>query len=189
MPSPSPPNRKYLNTKYPFIKPTGPNRFSHMPNQTEPQTKPTKRQRRSNLTIGQCAADLIAKWAGSWYFISLFALYLIVWMVLNTYLLLTAPWDPYPFILLNLTLSCLAAIQAPVILMSQNRAAERDRARAEHDYYINRKAEREIKMIQLDLLEIKEALLKRPTTEYTKKLNSEIKNIQLELDQMAARMI
>lgn len=100
-------------------------------------------------TTGQRAADGLTKWAGSWVFIILFAIILIVWMGLNTYwLLFGTVWDPYPFILLNLCLSCLAAIQAPIILMSQNRQVQRDRAKAEFDYAINRKAEKEIREIK-----------------------------------------
>ena len=76
-------------------------------------------------------------------------------MNLNTYLVVIGEWDPYPFILLNLFLSCLATFQAPVILMSQNRTTEMDRKRAEYDYAVNRKAEREIEDIQKDLEEIK----------------------------------
>ena len=99
----------------------------------------------SQLTLGQRAADWITKWAGSWYFIISFLVFLVLWMMVNaTWIIFGRIWDPYPFILLNLVLSCLAAIQAPVILMSQNRAVERDRKRAEYDYAVNRKAEREI---------------------------------------------
>ena len=103
-------------------------------------------------TTGQKAADALTKWAGSWTFIILFFIFLIIWIFINGYFLIQyntgKPWDPYPFILLNLTLSCLAAIQAPVILMSQNRQVQRDRAKAEFDYAINRKAEKEIREIK-----------------------------------------
>lgn len=114
---------------------------------------------RGKRTLGQKAADGIAEFGGSWIFISLFFLFLIVWMAINVfYLTNEKSFDPFPFILLNLTLSCLAAIQAPVILMSQNRQMHRNRAKAERDYYINRKAEREIEGIQADLDEIKKIL-------------------------------
>ena len=106
------------------------------------------------LTSGQVAADWLAKWAGSWSFIGLFALFLIIWMTVNTYIIIFGQWDQYPFILLNLILSCIAAIQAPIILMSQNRQSEIDRQRTQYDYLVDRKAEREIKQIQLDVLEI-----------------------------------
>jgi len=111
-------------------------------------------------TFGQKLADEIAKWGGSWVFLSLLSLFLGIWVVLNTMMVINR-WDPYPFILLNLFLSCLATYQAPIILMSQNRAAERDRAKAEKDYYINRKAEREIEDMQKDLEDIKNMIKKR----------------------------
>ena len=91
-------------------------------------------------TLGQRAADAIAKFAGSWAFIFSFSGVLILWMVVNT-LLAAKAFDPYPFILLNLVLSCVAAIQAPLIMMSQNRQEEKDRRRAENDYKVNLKTE------------------------------------------------
>ena len=107
-------------------------------------------------TFGQKAADWLAKWAGSWIFIIIFFIFIGVWMSTNGYFLLKYIkgefTDPYPFILLNLALSCLAAIQAPIILMSQNRVVERDRARVEYDYAVNRKAEKEIREIKKLLL-------------------------------------
>ena len=91
-------------------------------------------------TLGQRAADAIAKFAGSWAFIFSFTGVLILWMVVNTILAADA-FDPFPFILLNLVLSCVAAIQAPLIMMSQNRQEEKDRRRAENDYKVNLKTE------------------------------------------------
>ncbi len=91
-------------------------------------------------TLGQRSADAIAKFAGSWAFIFAFTGVLILWMVINTILASNA-FDPYPFILLNLVLSCVAAIQAPLIMMSQNRQEEKDRRRAENDYKVNLKTE------------------------------------------------
>ena len=91
-------------------------------------------------TLGQRAADAIAKFAGSWAFIFSFTGLLILWMIVNT-LLASKAFDPYPFILLNLVLSCVAAIQAPLIMMSQNRQEEKDRRRAENDYKVNLKTE------------------------------------------------
>ena len=90
--------------------------------------------------LGQRAADSIAKFAGSWAFIFSFSGVLILWMVVNV-LLAAGAFDPYPFILLNLVLSCVAAIQAPLIMMSQNRQEEKDRRRAENDYKVNLKTE------------------------------------------------
>ena len=96
------------------------------------------------LTFGQRLADQIARFGGSWGFILLFMLVLAAWVLINTVVLLRHPFDPYPFIFLNLILSMLAAVQAPVIMMSQNRQAEKDRVTAAHDYEVNLKAELEI---------------------------------------------
>ena len=95
---------------------------------------------KEKYTLGQRAADAIAKFAGSWAFIFSFTGGLVLWMVVNT-LMAARAFDPYPFILLNLVLSCVAAIQAPLIMMSQNRQEEKDRARAENDYKVNLKTE------------------------------------------------
>ncbi|MBY0541763.1 MAG: DUF1003 domain-containing protein [Sphingobacteriaceae bacterium] len=99
------------------------------------------------LTLGQRVADHIATFGGSWTFIISFFSFLILWIAINILMLTTKAFDPYPFILLNLILSCLAAIQAPIIMMSQNRQEQKDRQRAEHDYKINLKAELEIKLL------------------------------------------
>lgn len=96
-------------------------------------------------TFGGRLSDAIATFGGSWRFISLFAAVLLVWILANSVLLYGTPFDPYPFILLNLILSCIAAIQAPIIMMSQGRQEARDRLRSEHDYRINLKAELEIR--------------------------------------------
>ncbi len=100
-------------------------------------------------SFGQRAADRVAAFGGSWTFVGLFAGSVLAWMALNTWLVLRKgeAFDPYPYILLNLFLSMLAAIQAPVILMSQNRQAEKDRLSAEHDYEVNLKAELEIMLL------------------------------------------
>lgn len=95
---------------------------------------------KEKYTLGQRAADTIAKFAGSWAFMFSFAGVLVLWMVINA-ILATKAFDPYPFILLNLVLSCVAAIQAPLIMMSQNRQEEKDRRRAENDYKVNLKTE------------------------------------------------
>ena len=95
---------------------------------------------KEKYTLGQRAADVIAKFAGSWAFIFSFTGVLVLWMIVNT-LLAAKAFDPYPFILLNLVLSCVAAIQAPLIMMSQNRQEEKDRHRAENDYKVNLKTE------------------------------------------------
>jgi uncharacterized membrane protein len=97
------------------------------------------------LTYGDRLSDRIASFGGSWKFIIFFMSVLFIWIVINTIALLSKPFDPFPYILLNLILSCIAAIQAPVIMMSQNRQEAKDRLRAEHDYKINLKAELEIR--------------------------------------------
>jgi uncharacterized membrane protein len=97
-----------------------------------------------SLTLGDRLSDWIAAWGGSWSFLILFFVFLFGWIGLNTWILISRPFDPYPYILLNLVLSTLAAVQAPVILMSQNRQAAKDRQQAAHDYEVNLKAEIEI---------------------------------------------
>ena len=99
---------------------------------------------RAPASFGERVADRVASFGGSWPFIGLFGLFLAVWVTLNSVWLITRPLDPYPFIFLNLLLSMLAAIQAPIIMMSQNRHSQRDREMAEHDYEVNLKAEIEI---------------------------------------------
>jgi len=110
----------------------------------------------AGTTLGQRAADAVATFGGSWKFIGIFAAVLIIWVGLNSFILARQGdvFDPYPYILLNLLLSMLAAIQAPIILMSQNRQAEKDRLNAEHDYEVNLKAEIEIMLLheKVDLL-------------------------------------
>lgn len=96
-------------------------------------------------TLGERLADRIATFGGSWMFLILFALFLVFWIGLNSFVLYARPPDPYPYILLNLVLSCVAAIQAPIIMMSQNRQEAKDRLRSEHDYQVNLKAELEIR--------------------------------------------
>lgn len=97
--------------------------------------------------FGQKVADQVADFGGSWTFIISFMIFIIVWIGTNVYILVNKGFDPYPFILLNLILSCIAALQAPVIMMSQNRQEEKDRNRAKKDYMINLKSELEIRMI------------------------------------------
>lgn len=99
------------------------------------------------LSTGEKLADKIATFGGSWTFIITFFSFLMFWMLLNVFWLANKAFDPFPFILLNLILSCLAAIQAPIIMMSQNRQEQKDRQRAEHDYKINLKAELEIRLL------------------------------------------
>lgn len=99
------------------------------------------------LTFGQKVADKVATFGGSWTFIISFCSFLLVWILINIFWFKNQGFDPYPYILLNLILSCIAALQAPVIMMSQNRQEEKDRIRAKNDYMINLKSELEIRML------------------------------------------
>jgi uncharacterized membrane protein len=100
-----------------------------------------------NLSLGERLSDLIATFGGSWRFIFSFFGVMMLWIAANTWLWVTKPFDPFPFILLNLLLSCIAAIQAPIIMMSQNRQEARDRLRSRNDYQVNLKAELEIRLL------------------------------------------
>lgn len=113
----------------------------------------------TQLSLGQKAADKMTQWVGSWTFIFALFVILAVWVSINL-VAWAYQFDPYPFILMNLFLSCLAAVQAPIILMSQNRTTQRDRAKAERDYAVNRKAEREVADMQEDLEVIKKLIKK-----------------------------
>jgi uncharacterized membrane protein len=130
------------------------------------------KQFEKKLTFGERLSDHIASFGGSWRFIILFGAVLFGWIILNAIFLLNRGFDPYPFILLNLILSCLAAIQAPIIMMSQNRAEARDRLRAENDYKVNLKAELEIRHLHEKI----DHLLRR---QYNRLF--EIQQIQIEL--------
>jgi uncharacterized membrane protein len=99
------------------------------------------------LTIGQRIADKVASFGGSWTFIISFGVFIFIWITINVFWLVNKNFDPYPFILLNLILSCLAALQAPVIMMSQNRQEDKDRDRSKKDYMINLKSELEIRTL------------------------------------------
>jgi len=131
-----------------------------------------ERQFEKKLTFGERLSDRIAEFGGSWKFLISFGAVIFVWIAANVVLLATRAFDPYPFILLNLILSCLAAVQAPVIMMSQNRAEARDRLRAENDYKINLKAELEIRHLHEKI----DHLLRR---QYNRLF--EIQQIQIEL--------
>jgi uncharacterized membrane protein len=113
---------------------------------------------KEDRTFGERVADGVARFGGSWRFIGLFMLFLGIWVATNVWLLGAHPFDAYPFIFLNLLLSMLAALQAPVIMMSQNRHAQRDREAAEHDYQVNLKAELEIMALhdKLDQLRVEQ---------------------------------
>ncbi len=121
-------------------------------------TRNTNREFEDKLTFGQQVADRIAAFVGSWPFILLFIAMLVIWVALNVYMLSQRgrTFDPYPFILLNLMLSMVAALQAPLIMMSQNRQASKDRLEAEHDYEVNLKAELEIMALHQKLDSLRE---------------------------------
>lgn len=127
-------------------------------------------------TRGEAIADKVASFGGSWTFIGSFGLVLVLWIITNAVLLRTHPFDPFPFILLNLILSCLAAIQAPVIMMSQNRQESRDRERAKNDYKVNLKAEVEVRMLheKIDHLLISQMQRLMEIQEYQVKLLEEL---------------
>lgn len=130
------------------------------------------KQFETKLTFGERLSDRIASFGGSWRFIILFGVVIVFWIAINVVLLATRAFDPFPFILLNLILSCLAALQAPVIMMSQNRVEARDRLRAENDYKVNLKAELEIRHLHEKI----DHLLRR---QYNRLF--EIQQIQIEL--------
>lgn len=106
-----------------------------------PITVDIEKKEEANITIGDKIADKVAEIAGSWPFIIIFSLFLIGWVILNGVILVDNAIDPYPFILLNLVLSCIAALQAPIIMMSQNRQAKKDSLRNQNDYQIDLKSE------------------------------------------------
>ena len=113
----------------------------------------------ARMTFGERIADLVAHFGGSWPFIMSFFGFLLLWTLVNSALVLKAPPDPYPFIFLNLLLSCLAALQAPVIMMSQNRQAAKDRLQADEDFRVNVKAEFAIQQLHRKIDELRAALL------------------------------
>ena len=116
-------------------------------NEEELLTESLETNELNKLSIGQSIADKVATFGGSWKFIIIFGVFILIWILLNIFWMAKKGFDPYPFILLNLILSCLAALQAPVIMMSQNRQEEKDRERAKKDYLINLKSEFEIRML------------------------------------------
>jgi len=136
------------------------------------------KQFEKKLTFGERLSDHIAEFGGSWKFLITFGAVLVGWIALNALVLFNRGFDPFPFILLNLILSCLAAVQAPIIMMSQNRAEARDRLRAENDYKVNLKAELEIRHLHEKI----DHLLRR---QYNRLF--EIQQIQIELLQEISR--
>jgi uncharacterized membrane protein len=135
-------------------------------------------------SLGQKLADRVASFGGSWKFIIFFAVILFVWILFNTMMVASDRFDPYPFILMNLVLSCIAALQAPIIMMSQNRQEEKDRCRSENDYMVNLKSEMQIRSLheKLDLLEQEEI---RSIFETQQKQLELLKSIEKKLDTLA----
>lgn len=146
---------KFLGAPYDALDSSRKKVAQHVAERTHIARNTTERAD-AEATRGQRAADAVARFGGSWTFIGLFAAVMLAWVVLNSLILARhgKGFDPYPYILLNLFLSMLASIQAPIILMSQNRHAEKDRLDAEHDYEVNLKAELEIMLLheKIDLL-------------------------------------
>ena len=138
---------------------------------------------KETLTGGDRLSDKVARFGGSWKFIVLFGIFLAIWIFYNVIMIRSKQFDPYPFILMNLILSCIAALQAPVIMMSQNRQEEKDRMRNENDYLINLKAEMNIRSLQqkMDLL-LGEQI--KTLFETQEKQFSLLKEINLKLDKL-----
>ena len=148
MKKPSEITRQLLSTDYDKLDERTRNVVRHIASRTHISRRPGGAAG-TGESLGQRAADVVARFGGSWTFIGLFMVVLLAWVAINTVSLtgLSEVFDPYPYILLNLMLSMLAAIQAPIILMSNNRQSEKDRAHAEHDYEVNLKAELEIMLL------------------------------------------
>lgn len=119
------------------------------------RSKNINKLQEEQLTFGNKVADKLADFAGSWKFIISFLVIIIIWISINSWVLLFSPYDPYPFILLNLILSCIAALQAPIIMMSQKRQETKDRLRSEHDFEVDVKTETLVEHLVKELREIK----------------------------------
>lgn len=145
-----------------------------------------------HLTRGQKMADAVAKFGGSWSFIITFSVILIIWMTINIVHLFGVNFDPYPFILLNLFLSCVAAIQAPIIMMSQNRQADRDRFDAENDYHTNTKSEMEIRLLHKKMDQLNEVQwphildIEKMQLEVMSEIENEIQTLKTEQEDLKA---
>jgi uncharacterized membrane protein len=141
--------------RHPTGKPNG--RWEEFFQKTDPRLREAMEEFERAKTLGDRLSDKVADVGGSWTFIALFMVVMVVWVISNVFLL-RRPFDPYPFILLNLALSTLAAVQAPIILMSQNRQADRDRLRAEYEYLMNLETNRQIQSLREELDEIKHGI-------------------------------
>ncbi|UQS86027.1 DUF1003 domain-containing protein (plasmid) [Nicoliella spurrieriana] len=123
-------------------------------NESNYQIQNINDQLNQTATFGERVADLVAKFGGSWSFIIVFVFFLLAWMFINVVHLFGAKFDPYPFILLNLALSCIAALQSPIIMMSQNRSGHRDELSSDNDYHVNLKSENELRSLHAKLDQI-----------------------------------
>ncbi|MFZ5351755.1 MAG: DUF1003 domain-containing protein [Bacillota bacterium] len=132
----------------------------------------------SKLTLGQKAADSMARFAGSWMFLIVFAVIVLSWTLLNTRLMLARPFDPYPYVFLNLILACISSIQAPIIMMSQNRESQKDRLKAENDYLINLKSEIILEDLHMKIDDI---------IKTQKKLKKELYDIKISISKLNSR--
>ncbi len=137
----------YLNSEVGELSYLENNVLKTIQNKESLSLKIDTQEEHQKISAGEKLADKVASFGGSWRFIMIFAAFIIIWMLLNTLIISKTTFDPYPFILLNLILSCLAAIQAPIIMMSQNRQEGKDRERSKNDYMINLKSELEIRML------------------------------------------
>ncbi len=156
-----------------------------MNNNIATQIKTHTKFKQKKLKLGQRAADFLTKWIGSWWFVGLVVLYISIWIIANSVMVLFGKWDPYPFIILNLTLSTLAALHTSIILMSEKRMNEIESQKVEHDYLIDKRTEKEIKKMQLDILEIKQALIKNHhSKERAQSVKKELQLIQKELEEI-----
>ncbi|HYF82705.1 MAG TPA: DUF1003 domain-containing protein [Clostridia bacterium] len=131
------------------------------------------------LTLGERMADKIAKFAGSWSFLIVFGGVILIWTIVNTKFILDGPFDPYPYVFLNLILACISSVQAPIIMMSQNRESQKERLRSENDYLINLKSEIILEDLHIKIDEIikEQGLLK-----------NELKDIKMEMDKTNGRL-
>ncbi|MHA8110132.1 DUF1003 domain-containing protein [Lactobacillaceae bacterium Melli_B4] len=144
-----------------------------------------------SLTFGERVSDSVARFGGSWTFIGIFVFILLGWMLLNVTHLFGINFDPYPFILLNLFLSCIAAVQAPIIMMSQNRSADRDRMDAENDFHVNLKSEHELRILHAKLDHLNQSQfphaveISKLQLEMLGEIRSELSNLHSQRDRLA----
>jgi len=174
--------RKLLKKEWDALHPKEKHVLAHIAERTH-ATEDINAKFKDDRTFGQRLADRISEFGGSWTFLISFFLVIFCWVLINAYVLAARPFDPYPFILLNLVLSMLAAVQAPVIMMSQNRQAIKDRIRSENDYEVNLKTELELRLLQ----ERHEELHTRIFSELVRSQQEELSILQKIQDNLAAK--